>query len=617
MIATITPTTANSADFIGFYADVRSTGAISSADNLRIVALDPESGVDSVVDENALLAPSNSLFGRSLNAVAHQSTPLLTFGDFQFASWYQNSGNDEHVMLGRRSLTTPGSSWEIIDTGLTLDNGDANDEDKALFSTQTQRWDSHNAINIGISGDGVIHLANDHHSNPLNYLPSVVGAATGNWTTSDVYGIANPQTLLQDSFRPSDPTVVAVTYPRFATDAVTGNMVATYRQGQSGAGDLFIINYDAVTGEWSEGRLFIFGNDGASYDDSAITGITRESSSRNPYLNDISIGTDGTLHATFTWRETANGTANHSLNYITSNDNGLTWLNDSADVVAGIGSSVSITSPGIIIGSDTNFLPPGLSNSPAGSNPPIGQIDRLQTLINQQGQAVDLQGGVHALMWHREDPSTFSSDDNAFDSREAAYFHYFKDPITGVWSRSKIPRFDANGPLDVGSRPKIAYDENGNVFAAFTSPGIARADSRNYLDPGGLVIAGATAASNYSDWSILFHDTTLYEGEPLVDQQRLLRDGILSVMIQDTNFARTGIAISNLRVFDFAVTSPAPPAPLVLIGDCNLDGMIDFRDISAFIQILVAGDYLEEADTNEDGFVDFRDISRFIQILAR
>ena len=581
-------------------------------------------GVDSILDEDALLMPEftgraadGGLFGRSANAVAHQSTPIITFGDFQYVTWYRvsplNNNFNENVMLGRRNLTT-GGDWEIFDTGLNLLNGDGSDDDKQNFTTQTQPWDTHNAINMGISGDGRIHLAYDHHSNPLNYTQSVTGAATGEWTRSAVFGVnENNPAPLQDSFRPSDPTLVAVTYPRFATDALTGNMVATYRQGQSGAGDLFIINYDAVTGEWSEGRQFIFGNDGASYNDSAITGITRESSSRNPYLNDISIGADGTLHATFTWRETANGTANHSLNYITSNDNGLTWLNDSEDLVAGIGSSVSITSPGIIIGSDTNFLPPGLSNSPAGSNPPIGQIDRLQTLINQQGQAVDLQGGVHALMWQREDPSTSSTDDNAFDSREAAYFHYFKDPMTGDWSRSQIPRFDANGPLDVGSRPKIAYDENGNVFAAFTSPGIARADSRNYLDPGGLVIAGATAASNYSDWSILFHDTTLREGEPLVDQQRLLRDGILSVMIQDTNFARTGIAISNLRVFDFAVTSPAPS---VLLGDCNLDGMIDFRDISAFIQVLVTGDYLEEADTNEDDFVDFRDISRFIRILA-
>ena len=190
-----------------------------------------------------------------------------------------------------------------------------------------------------------------------------------------------------------------------------------------------------------------------------------------------------------------------------------------------------------------------------------------------------------------------------------------KTPLSGEWSRSQIPRFDANGPLDVGSRPKIAYDQNGNVFAAFLSPGIARADSRNYLDPGGLVIAGATASSNFSDWSILYHDTTLYEGEPLVDQQRLLTDGVLSVMIQDPRFDRTGITISSLRVFDFVVTSPSLPTP-ILLGDCNLDGFVNFSDIASFISILSVGDFLEEADVNQDDTVNFSDISPFISLLA-
>jgi len=590
VMTTRTTTTANSADFIGFYADVRDTGTISTADNLRIVTPDPDSNVASIVARDALLAPSGSRFGRSLNAVGHQSTPLLSFGDFQFATWYRNSDNEEHVMLGRRSLASPDNGWEIIDTGLDLLHGD-----------QTTSWDSHNAINIGISGDGRIHLAYDHHVHPLNYLPSVVGAATGNWTTSDVYGIVDPRSILQDSFRPSDPALLGVTYPRFATDPATGNMVATYRLGGSGNGDLSIVTYDSLTGQWSGGREFITGRDGALYNDSVITGITTNSFSRNAYLNDINFGIGGTLHATFTWRETAGG-GNHDLNYITSNDNGLTWLNDSGDLVADIGASVSITSPGITIDSDTNFLPPGLFNAPASANPPLGQIDRLQALINQQGQTVDLQGGVHALMWQREDPSTYSPGDGPFDSSEAAYFHYYKDPSSGQWSRSQIPLMDEDGNiLNVGSRPKIVYDEDGNVFAAYVS----RAG-------GGLVVAGATVSSNYSDWSILYRDATRYEGEPAVDQQRFLRDSVLSVLIQDTNFSDTGVTTSNLRVFDFAVTSPES----TLLGDCNLDGVVDFSDIVPFISILSASGYLEEADVNQDGAVDFSDVRPFISVLS-
>ncbi len=53
-----------------------------------------------------------------------------------------------------------------------------------------------------------------------------------------------------------------------------------------------------------------------------------------------------------------------------------------------------------------------------------------------------------------------------------------------------------------------------------------------------------------------------------------------------------------------------------LLGDVNLDGMVDFLDISSFIGALSAGPYQVEADCNEDGVVNFSDIASFIQILT-
>ena len=53
-----------------------------------------------------------------------------------------------------------------------------------------------------------------------------------------------------------------------------------------------------------------------------------------------------------------------------------------------------------------------------------------------------------------------------------------------------------------------------------------------------------------------------------------------------------------------------------VLGDSNQDGVLDFLDIPAFISILQAGTYLEEADANEDGEVDFLDIPAFINLLA-
>ena len=51
------------------------------------------------------------------------------------------------------------------------------------------------------------------------------------------------------------------------------------------------------------------------------------------------------------------------------------------------------------------------------------------------------------------------------------------------------------------------------------------------------------------------------------------------------------------------------------LGDCNQDGVVDFADIPAFIQLLQAGAFLDEADVNRDGVVNFPDIPGFIAIL--
>jgi len=62
--------------------------------------------------------------------------------------------------------------------------------------------------------------------------------------------------------------------------------------------------------------------------------------------------------------------------------------------------------------------------------------------------------------------------------------------------------------------------------------------------------------------------------------------------------------------------TPEPTEPAVVLGDCNLDGNVDFSDIGAFIEALQSGSFLEQADCNLDGEVNFSDIGHFIEILA-
>ena len=54
----------------------------------------------------------------------------------------------------------------------------------------------------------------------------------------------------------------------------------------------------------------------------------------------------------------------------------------------------------------------------------------------------------------------------------------------------------------------------------------------------------------------------------------------------------------------------------VTLGDVNGDGVVNFLDISAFINLLATGTFQGEADINSDGAVDFLDISPFIFLLT-
>jgi len=118
---------------------------------------------------------------------------------------------------------------------------------------------------------------------------------------------------------------------------------------------------------------------------------------------------------------------------------------------------------------------------------------------------------------------------------------------------------------------------------------------------------GSSRAAGPMDAALLYAD---------VDQGR-----IIGHFDRNTFFNLNG-AGTNITRFDnnqFAInlfTAAAGPAQPVLLGDCNLDGVVNFLDIAPFISFLTGAGYLAEADTNEDGFVNFLDISSFITYLS-
>ncbi len=84
---------------------------------------------------------------------------------------------------------------------------------------------------------------------------------------------------------------------------------------------------------------------------------------------------------------------------------------------------------------------------------------------------------------------------------------------------------------------------------------------------------------------------------------------VISDAANDGNLATSWIS---------ATPSPglATQIPTFLPGDVNLDGIVNFLDISPFISLLSNSEFLDEADMNQDGFVDFLDINGFIEALT-
>ena len=80
----------------------------------------------------------------------------------------------------------------------------------------------------------------------------------------------------------------------------------------------------------------------------------------------------------------------------------------------------------------------------------------------------------------------------------------------------------------------------------------------------------------------------------------------------DTDDRNSQLALPQVTFMESILAELAAP----LLGDVNLDGVVDFLDISPFISLLTNNGFQLEADVNQDGAVNFLDISPFIAILA-
>lgn len=205
----------------------------------------------------------------SINVVKFRKNALTTFKGHQYAAYYDPS---KIVVVAKRALEA--TQWDIKNTSLLGDTNDA-----------------HNSISIALDGKGYLHLAWNHHNDPLHYQIS-------NSPEQLEFQTANMIGLQENS----------VTYPEFH-NLPNGNLLFLYRDGSSGNGNLVVNLYNVQNQQWE--RLH----------DSLIDG----EGMRNAYWQST-VDQNGIIHLSWVWRESPDVASNHDINYAKSYDSGVTWV---------------------------------------------------------------------------------------------------------------------------------------------------------------------------------------------------------------------------------------------------------------------------------------------------
>jgi hypothetical protein len=311
---------------------------------------------------------------------------LWTHLGWQYAAYWDDACQ---VSVARRQL--PDGAWTVASLPGYQRSATHN---RGKGGTVSRGFgDGHEKVSMGISPDGVIHLAFDHHLSSLHYRtskgPVAANPAAYEWS-GDLFG------PVQDHL--GGPPIDSVTYPAFTSDGE--NFVLYLRlNGGSGSADSHFFRYAEC--KWqvnteAESKLI---DKNWSGGDKTV----------NAYPHGLVIR-DGRWHLTWCWRDTPDSSTSHDLCYAYSDDLGKTWLNNTGQEIARTGS---------------NFI---TADSPEVA---IWKIPSGREYLNGGSMTVSAGGNVHVLV-RGEDGSP-------------AYFE--RDPQTQKWSRHSS---SAIGSLLVG-----------------------------------------------------------------------------------------------------------------------------------------------------------------------
>jgi hypothetical protein len=218
---------------------------------------------------------TNGWANNSVNVVVFRKNSLVTHKGFQYTAFYDEN---RFVVLAKRPSGS--KTWQIK---------------KTVY--QGNAADAHNTISIMVDGNGYLHLAWDHHNNPLRYCRSRTPGSLELTEKMPMTGRAEEK----------------VSYPEFYK-LPGGDLLFFYRDGGSGQGNLVINRYDARSSTWTQ------------LHNNLIDGEKK----RNAYWQ-ACVDARGTIHISWVWRESPDVASNHDMCYARSTDGGKTWEKSSGE----------------------------------------------------------------------------------------------------------------------------------------------------------------------------------------------------------------------------------------------------------------------------------------------
>ena len=218
----------------------------------------------------------------TVNTTIFRHHGLVTQGDYQFGAYYVSS---TEIAVFRRHLRD-----NSIQTGALA----------GAFRTA----DVHNCISLGIDSRGFVHMAYDHHGNPLNYRRSSQPMDVTEWS---------------DPLPLTGQLEERVTYPYFIMRPDTGDLLLLYRYGGAGNGDACLKAYNPETQVWSDLAMRV------------IKGMDQVPWTSNAYWNHPAFDSRGNLLLSWAWRVNQKASANadfifnHNHGFAKSPD-GIHWF---------------------------------------------------------------------------------------------------------------------------------------------------------------------------------------------------------------------------------------------------------------------------------------------------